>query len=262
MTLKIKLLQKIKKFTNDFGPQHPAAHGLLRLVLELNGEVVNRADHHIDLLHSGIGKFMEYNWPVLAVIGCVIWSGVKLSELAMDAHDSKRRKKSSAIYKSKECLNPLDQKFSAHVYYDDHYSPNAPGERVYVHGSDYIHFRVVFEPGGFLTYAEVRDYINVGVFRAPAYALQVTDLIREDNHERVKKVIQKSSRINGVHNRHPFEINKVCPLLSDPQLAFYHHHSEFSTVPGSIEIPAERVTWARPGNWETLFQNELITLGN
>lgn len=44
----------------NFGPQHPAAHGVLRLVLELNGEVVERADPHIGLLHRGTEKLAEY----------------------------------------------------------------------------------------------------------------------------------------------------------------------------------------------------------
>jgi hypothetical protein len=44
---------KIKNFTINFGPQHPAAHGVLRLVLEMNGEVVERSDPHIGLLHRG-----------------------------------------------------------------------------------------------------------------------------------------------------------------------------------------------------------------
>ena len=44
----------------NFGPQHPAAHGVLRLVLELNGEVVERADPHIGLLHRGTEKLIEY----------------------------------------------------------------------------------------------------------------------------------------------------------------------------------------------------------
>ena len=44
----------------NFGPQHPAAHGVLRLVLELDGEVVERADPHIGLLHRGTQKLMEY----------------------------------------------------------------------------------------------------------------------------------------------------------------------------------------------------------
>lgn len=50
----------IKNFTMNFGPQHPAAHGVLRLVLELNGEVVYKADPHIGLLHRGTEKLIEY----------------------------------------------------------------------------------------------------------------------------------------------------------------------------------------------------------
>lgn len=50
---------KLKNFTMNFGPQHPAAHGVLRLVLELNGEVVERADPHIGLLHRGTEKLLE-----------------------------------------------------------------------------------------------------------------------------------------------------------------------------------------------------------
>lgn len=52
--------QKLKNFTINFGPQHPAAHGVLRLVLEMNGEVVQRADPHIGLLHRGTEKLIEY----------------------------------------------------------------------------------------------------------------------------------------------------------------------------------------------------------
>lgn len=52
--------QKVRNFTMNFGPQHPAAHGVLRLVLELNGEVVERADPHIGLLHRGTEKLIEY----------------------------------------------------------------------------------------------------------------------------------------------------------------------------------------------------------
>lgn len=51
---------QIKNFTSNFGPQHPAAHGVLRLVLEMNGEVVERADPHIGLLHRGTEKLIEY----------------------------------------------------------------------------------------------------------------------------------------------------------------------------------------------------------
>lgn len=52
--------KKIKNLTMNFGPQHPAAHGVLRLVLELNGEVVVKADPHIGLLHRGTEKLIEY----------------------------------------------------------------------------------------------------------------------------------------------------------------------------------------------------------
>jgi NADH dehydrogenase (ubiquinone) Fe-S protein 2 len=51
---------KLKNFTINFGPQHPAAHGVLRLVLEMQGEVVQRADPHIGLLHRGTEKLIEY----------------------------------------------------------------------------------------------------------------------------------------------------------------------------------------------------------
>jgi len=61
MSLKKKnLIKKIKNFTINFGPQHPAAHGVLRLVLELKGEIVERADPHIGLLHRGTEKLIEY----------------------------------------------------------------------------------------------------------------------------------------------------------------------------------------------------------
>ncbi len=52
--------KKVKNFTLNFGPQHPAAHGVLRLVLEIHGEVVQRADPHIGLLHRGTEKLIEY----------------------------------------------------------------------------------------------------------------------------------------------------------------------------------------------------------
>src|SRR5258708_16659253 len=50
----------LRNFTVNFGPQHPSAHGVLRLVLELDGEVVRRVDPHIGLLHRGTGKLIEY----------------------------------------------------------------------------------------------------------------------------------------------------------------------------------------------------------
>src|SRR5690606_24929522 len=49
----------LRNFTINFGPQHPAAHGVLRLVLELDGEVVERVDPHIGLLHRGTEKLIE-----------------------------------------------------------------------------------------------------------------------------------------------------------------------------------------------------------
>src|SRR5579884_2279096 len=52
-------MQEIKNYTINFGPQHPAAHGVLRLVLEMDGEVVQRADPHIGLLHRATEKLAE-----------------------------------------------------------------------------------------------------------------------------------------------------------------------------------------------------------
>src|SRR5438477_919214 len=54
-----KLLNKIKHFNMNFGPQHPAAHGVLRLVLELDGEIIIKAEPHIGLLHRGTEKLIE-----------------------------------------------------------------------------------------------------------------------------------------------------------------------------------------------------------
>jgi NADH-quinone oxidoreductase subunit D len=51
---------QIKPYTLNFGPQHPAAHGVLRLILEMDGEIVDRADAHIGLLHRGTEKLIEY----------------------------------------------------------------------------------------------------------------------------------------------------------------------------------------------------------
>lgn len=52
--------RKFKHYTVNFGPQHPAAHGVLRLILELEGEEIVRADPHVGLLHRGTEKLMEY----------------------------------------------------------------------------------------------------------------------------------------------------------------------------------------------------------
>jgi NADH-quinone oxidoreductase subunit D len=57
----------LRNFTINFGPQHPAAHGVLRLVLELDGEIVDRVDPHIGLLHRGTEKLIEHKTYLQAV---------------------------------------------------------------------------------------------------------------------------------------------------------------------------------------------------
>src|SRR3546814_14075754 len=52
--------QAVTNYTINFGPQHPAAHGVLRLVLELDGEIIERVDPHVGLLHRGTAKPIEY----------------------------------------------------------------------------------------------------------------------------------------------------------------------------------------------------------
>ena len=59
--------REVRNFTINFGPQHPAAHGVLRLVLELDGEVVKRVDPHVGLLHRGTEKLIEYKNYMQAV---------------------------------------------------------------------------------------------------------------------------------------------------------------------------------------------------
>ena len=61
----------IANYTINFGPQHPAAHGVLRLVLELDGEIVERVDPHIGLLHRGTEKLCEYK----TYLRCPTWTG-------------------------------------------------------------------------------------------------------------------------------------------------------------------------------------------
>ncbi len=58
---------QIRNFTMNFGPQHPAAHGVMRLVLEMDGEVIERADPHIGLLHRGTEKLIEYKTYLQAI---------------------------------------------------------------------------------------------------------------------------------------------------------------------------------------------------
>ena len=52
-------MPEIQNFTLNFGPQHPAAHGVIRLVLEMEGEVIQKEDPHIGLLHRGTEKLAE-----------------------------------------------------------------------------------------------------------------------------------------------------------------------------------------------------------
>ena len=60
-------VDKEKSFTINFGPQHPAAHGVLRLVLDLDGEIVERVDPHIGLLHRGTEKLIEHKTYTQAI---------------------------------------------------------------------------------------------------------------------------------------------------------------------------------------------------
>jgi NADH-quinone oxidoreductase subunit D len=66
-TTEVAAETQIRPYTMNFGPQHPAAHGVLRLVLELDGEVVERADPHIGLLHRGTEKLIEYKTYTQAI---------------------------------------------------------------------------------------------------------------------------------------------------------------------------------------------------
>jgi NADH dehydrogenase (ubiquinone) Fe-S protein 2 len=60
MKSNVQSFKKVKNYSMNFGPQHPAAHGVLRLILELNGEVIEFADPHIGLLHRATEKLIEY----------------------------------------------------------------------------------------------------------------------------------------------------------------------------------------------------------
>ena len=57
--MRVSIVAEIKNYTMNFGPQHPAAHGVLRLVLEMDGEVIQRVDPHIGLLHRATEKLAE-----------------------------------------------------------------------------------------------------------------------------------------------------------------------------------------------------------
>ncbi len=60
-------VKRIKNLTVNFGPQHPAAHGVLRMVMEMDGEVIDRLDPHIGLLHRGTEKLIEYKTYLQAI---------------------------------------------------------------------------------------------------------------------------------------------------------------------------------------------------
>jgi len=62
-----KFFRKVDNVTLNFGPQHPAAHGVLRLVLFLDGEILDRLDPHIGLLHRGTEKLIEYKTFIQAL---------------------------------------------------------------------------------------------------------------------------------------------------------------------------------------------------
>ena len=65
-------MAEIRNYTMNFGPQHPAAHGVLRLVLELDGEVIQRADPHIGLLHRATENSPNTK---LSSSPCLTWTG-------------------------------------------------------------------------------------------------------------------------------------------------------------------------------------------
>src|SRR6516164_4000244 len=58
---------RIRNFMMNFGPQHPAAHGVMRLILEMDGEIIERADPHIGLLHRGTEKLIEHKTYLQAI---------------------------------------------------------------------------------------------------------------------------------------------------------------------------------------------------
>ena len=64
---KVAIVSENKTVTVNFGPVHPAAHGVLRLILDLDGEIVERADPHIGLLHRGTEKLIEHKTYLQAI---------------------------------------------------------------------------------------------------------------------------------------------------------------------------------------------------
>jgi NADH dehydrogenase I D subunit len=99
----VRQIKRSKKFNMNFGPQHPAAHGVLRLVLELDGEVVERADPHIGLLHRGTEKLIEYKTYIQALPYFD-----RLDYVSMMAQEHCY---SLAVEKLLKCIVPLRAKF-------------------------------------------------------------------------------------------------------------------------------------------------------
>lgn len=67
--------KEVSNLTINFGPQHPAAHGVLRLVMELSGESVKKCDPHVGLLHRGTEKLIEYKTYLQ------VWLGTKMPKI-------------------------------------------------------------------------------------------------------------------------------------------------------------------------------------
>jgi len=95
--------RKIKHFILNFGPQHPSAHGVLRLILELDGEIIIKADPHIGLLHRGTEKLIEYKtyWQALPYFD-------RLDYVSMMAQEHLF---SSAVEKMIECEIPYRARY-------------------------------------------------------------------------------------------------------------------------------------------------------
>jgi NADH:ubiquinone oxidoreductase subunit D len=67
MAIQQKIQPKTRPFTLNFGPQHPSSHGVLRLILSMQGEQVSSIDTHIGLLHRGTEKLLEYKTALQAL---------------------------------------------------------------------------------------------------------------------------------------------------------------------------------------------------
>src|SRR5262249_5781251 len=122
----------LRNFTINFGPQHPAAHGVLRLVLELDGEVVQRVDPHIGLLHRGTEKLIEHKTYLQAIPyfdrlrlcradepgACVLPGGGKASghhdPAPRSAHPRPLLRNWTAAFASAQCHHPSHGRGRAH----------------------------------------------------------------------------------------------------------------------------------------------------